>query len=292
MVQGQFSSEDFKVGFPAAFFSMTLKAYRAYMICLQFLTLAGAFWHDELADRGFAFPLGRFDPDLTARLVEQVSEWEMEGVALGQQENGYNTHFKSDAVMEAATDPEVLDAVQQVLGQDVVLIHTAIFAKYPRNMSVDGNEQCLTIIGTHQDRTYWGINPDSQPVVSVWVAIDNVTTENGAMQFFPGTHRSRLEHVKGYDECSALSEAQSIRPEHLPSEEPVKMELKSGEYSIFDSNVAHRSGRNTSPLRRVGLTMVYVPLNVWFSETNIEANWRVPLKVRCGGKRCHERVEL
>ena len=35
------------------------------------------------------------------------------------------------------------------------------------------------------------------------------------------------------------------------------MELTAGEYAIFDSRVAHRSGRNLSPNRRIGMKMVY-----------------------------------
>lgn len=259
------------------------------------LVAGSSHWREDLQQQGFAFPLGKFDPYLTARLVDQVNDWEKQGLAIEQQNSTWNSHFRSDIVMEAATDPQVLDAVQEVVGKDVVLLHTTFFAKYPRKLSIDSGEnspKCLTIIGTHQDRTYWGINPESQPVVSVWVAIDNVTVENGAMQFFPGTHKSKLEHVKGYDDCSALVDAQSIRPEDLPSVEPASMELKQGEYGIFDSQAAHRSGRNTSPHRRIGLTMIYVPAQVWLSESNIKETWRVPLKVRCDGKPCRERTEL
>lgn len=268
---------------------------KATMLLTLLPMVSGSEWRKDLQQQGFAFPLGKFDPYFTARLVDQVNDWEKQGLPIEQQNSTWNSHFRSDVVMEAATDPQVLDAVQEVVGKDVVLLHTTFFAKYPRTLSIDSSEsspKCATIIGTHQDRTYWGINPESKPVVSVWVAIDNVTIENGAMQFFPGTHKTKLEHVKGYDECSALYDAQSIRPEDLPSEEPVNMELKPGEYGIFDSQAAHRSGRNTSPHRRIGLTMIYVPAEVWFSETNIKETWRVPLKVRCGGKPCRERIEL
>ena len=260
---------------------------------LSLVAGSDTFWRTDLQQKGFAFPLGKFDPHVTDRLLDQVNDWEKQGLPLEQQKTTYNSHFRSDIVMQAATDPTVLDAVQEVVGEDVVLLHTTFFAKYP--LSVDPHEdktKCLTIIGTHQDRTYWGINPESQPVVSVWVAIDNVTAENGAMQFIPGTHKAKLEHVKGYDECSALHDAQSIRPEDLPMEDPVTVELQSGEYGIFDSRAAHRSGRNTSPHRRIGLTMIYVPAQVWFSESNVKESWRVPLKVRCGGRPCHERIEL
>mmetsp|Transcript_23951 Transcript_23951/g.28316 ORF Transcript_23951/g.28316 Transcript_23951/m.28316 type:complete len:113 (-) Transcript_23951:23-361(-) len=112
------------------------------------------------------------------------------------------------------------------------------------------------------------------------------------MKFFPGTHTTKLDHVKGHDECSALVDSQSIRQEDLASKTPFVASLESGQYGIFDSFAAHASGRNTSPHRRVGLTMIYVPAQVWFTETNIKEEWRVPVKVRCHGMPCHERTEL
>eukprot|EP00438_Fugacium_kawagutii_P035669 Skav234117 [mRNA] locus=scaffold4383:8678:8989:- [translate_table: standard] len=81
-----------------------------------------ALWRTELREKGFAFPLGRLDAYLTAELLDQVKTWEVEGVLLEQQNNTWNSHLWSDAVMKAATDPQILDAVQNVVGEDVVLL--------------------------------------------------------------------------------------------------------------------------------------------------------------------------
>ena len=255
---------------------MTVSFQAALSVILMRLVSSEG-WQKHLEEQGFAFPLGRLDPYLHARILDQVTVWESEGEMLGDSTNTWNAHLRSDAVMEAATNSQILDAVQEVVGANVVLIHTTFFAKYPKNTTDQNAPKCLTVIGTHQDRTYWGINPESQPVVSVWVAIDNVTAENGAMRFVPGSHKRKFEHVTGYDECSALSQAQSIRTEDLPSEEVVDMELRAGEYGMFDSFAAHRSERNISPNRRIGLTMIYMPTEVWFSEfPNVDNSWRKP----------------
>ena len=270
--------------------TLTLQAALS-MILMRLVSSEG--WQKHLEEQGFVFPLGRLDPSLHARILDQVTVWESEGEMLGEAKSTWNAHLRSDAVMEAATNSQILDAVQEVLGEDVVLLHTTFFAKYPQNTTDQNAPKCLTVIGTHQDRTYWGINPESQPVVSVWVAIDNVTAENGAMRFAPGSHKKKFEHVVGYDECSALGQAQSIRIEDLPSEELVDMTLTGGEYGMFDSFAAHRSERNTSPKRRIGMTMIYSPPKVWFSEfPNIDNSWRKPLQVRCNGKACHQQMEL
>ena len=78
----------------------------------------------------------------------------------------------------------MLDAVESVIGPDILLLSTALFTKSPS----DGTEECLTIIGAHQDRQYWAIAPMSSPVVSGWVAVDDADEENGAMIFHSGSH--------------------------------------------------------------------------------------------------------
>lgn len=51
---------------------------------------------------------------------------------MGVQNNlTWNAHFRSEAILDAATNVKVLDAVGEVVGKDIVLLHTAIFAKYP-----------------------------------------------------------------------------------------------------------------------------------------------------------------
>ena len=40
----------------------------------------------------------------------------------------------------------------------------------------------------HQDGHYWPIRPLA--AITVWIAIDDSTTENGCMRYVPGSHKS------------------------------------------------------------------------------------------------------
>ncbi len=82
-----------------------------------------------------------------------------------------------------------MDGLQQVLGEDLVLIGTSIFSKYPAGAGTGagaGEEEALeqdgaAFVGWHQDLKYWGL---SSPVegegeeqvkeVNVWIAVDQV----------------------------------------------------------------------------------------------------------------------
>eukprot|EP00439_Symbiodinium_sp_Y106_P045695 s2993_g5.t2 len=235
------------------------------------------------------FILRHLPTQAIAELRSLVDKLEASGEVLSEQNNvTLNPHLRHQEIMEAVTDRDVLEAIQKVVGPDVLLLGTALFAKYPKAARGVNQPTCLTVIGTHQDRQYWGLEPDSAPVASVWIAIDNATKDNGAMQMFPSTHLTALPHVKHYDDCSALFDAQSIVPESLPAESQF-LELTAGQYAMFDSRTAHRSGRNISPARRIGLTMIYASADIVLKEMNYEReieDWRIPMPVLCNGHPC------
>lgn len=111
----------------------------------------------------------------------------------------------------------------------------------------------------HQDASFWPITPSK--VVTVWIAIDDVDVDNGAMKVFPGTHllgRIPFEWVSD-DEDGVLN--QHVHdPERFG--EPVSIELKAGQLSLHTDMLLHGSMPNPSVRRRCGLTIRYFPVDV------------------------------
>jgi hypothetical protein len=90
------------------------------------------------------------------------------------------THHDTAAAaqwFEYATDPGLLDLVEQVLGPDVILWGSQVFCKPARTGRT---------IPWHQDGQYWPIRPIA--TCSVWIALDDATPENGCMRYVPGSH--------------------------------------------------------------------------------------------------------
>ena len=73
--------------------------------------------------------------------------------------------------LEYATQAPVLDLVEQLIGPDIILWGSQVFCKPP----VVGRE-----VPWHQDGQYWPIKPLA--TCSVWMALDDVDTENGCMR--------------------------------------------------------------------------------------------------------------
>jgi phytanoyl-CoA hydroxylase len=147
-------------------------------------------------------------------------------------------------IMETlALNPKVLPLVRALLGPDVRLPMSALFAK----PSGHGSETPW-----HQDQGLWKITLPT--AVSCWVALDECTRENGCLQMVPGSHKGGLvSHVK--DEGA-------IHP-HLPSgtvdeRQSRYVEMRAGSGVFFTGTTWHYSAPNASEQRRLGIVCVYV----------------------------------
>ena len=98
--------------------------------------------------------------------------------------------------------PAVLDAVEDVLGPDLLCWNSSFFTKEASSPGY---------VSWHQDATYWGLSePD---VVTAWVAFTESTPRNGNMQVIPGSHRSQAAHVDTFHPDNLLSRGQEIAVE-------------------------------------------------------------------------------
>lgn len=169
----------------------------------------------------------------------------------------HNVHQTYPWVMALTTHPRVLQVVKAVLGRDVILLDSRFICKYP-TLDSDKADDELPYVAWHQDMRYWGI--DGGPVLSVWLALDDSLQENGALQVIPGTHHSgMLPHRQAVRPGNMLSVNQEIPEELVQVEEAVLCPLLAGQMSVHDGLLVHASDPNTSPRRRCGFVIRYVP---------------------------------
>ncbi|XP_026213829.1 L-proline trans-4-hydroxylase [Anabas testudineus] len=184
----------------------------------------------------------------------------------------HNVHLQYPWVMSLAKHPRVLQVVTDVLGCDVILLDSRFICKYPAlkpaktQAKEEGEtkpdagvkEDELPYVAWHQDMKYWGIA--GGPVLSVWLALDDSQKENGALQVIPGSHCSgMLPHRQASRPGNMLSVNQEIPAELVQVEEAVFCPLLAGQMSIHDGLLVHASDANTSPKRRCGFVIRYVP---------------------------------
>jgi len=161
------------------------------------------------------------------------------------------THVLLAWVHGLVRHPAILDAVEQLIGPDILVYTSTWFIKEPESPA---------IAAWHQDATYFGLRPYEH--VTAWLALTDATAENGCMEFLPGSYRrGQLPHRAGVVAASVnrAGQAVTIDVDDAPA---VHAPLRAGELSLHHTLCLHRSQPNRSAGRRIGLAVSYVPTRV------------------------------
>jgi len=132
-------------------------------------------------------------------------------------------------------DEKIRPVLQQILNDQVVLTtahHNSIMTKMPHES---------TETRWHQDRRYWRYSDDN--LVSIWLALDDETSENGVLEFIPGSHRMHFE-AEQFDEKEYFCDTFD---KNIPIiEKKVSTSLKKGDVVLFHSLLLHRANKNAT----------------------------------------------
>jgi hypothetical protein len=154
----------------------------------------------------------------------------------------------SRAFLELALDPQIVELVSDVIGDDVILWGCHVFCKPPG----DGYETPW-----HQDGHYWPIRPLA--TCTVWVALEASDKGNGCLRVIPGSHRARQLHDHLHEDRTDLTLQQRLAPGTFDEATAVDVELQPGEMSLHDVYMIHGARPNTSQRRRTGVALRYMP---------------------------------
>lgn len=162
-----------------------------------------------------------------------------------------DTHFAFRWVDELTRHPRVLDAVERILGPNILAWNSSWFVKMPHDKSY---------IGWHQDGAYWGLEP--LEVLTAWIALGPVHQGNGCMRVIPGSHRTtHLPQRDTFAENSALTRGQEIAVA-VDEQHAVDFVLQPGQISLHHLWIVHGSRANESDIPRIGLAVRYISTRV------------------------------
>jgi ectoine hydroxylase-related dioxygenase (phytanoyl-CoA dioxygenase family) len=198
-------------------------------------------------EQGYVLPQGDvFDPSRFEKLVA-VFEEDLERYGADDLDV---IHDRDDRLFEFLFDDAVLDMVEPLVGPDIALWSSHFISKPPRT----GRETPW-----HEDATYWDGRMDNwERVLTVWVALDRVDTENGCMRVIPGSHLTESPEYEHVDISKAVFD-RKIKDEAVDESLAVDFTLQPNQCSSHDSRIVHGAKANTSDRRRAGYTMRYFP---------------------------------
>jgi len=150
--------------------------------------------------------------------------------------------------LEFATLPGLLDIAAKLIGDDLILWGTTIFGKPARQ----GKETPW-----HQDGDYYPIRP--LETITIWIALDDVTPENGPLRMIPGSHRARKLFSHHWEENDDLSINLVCDPEHFDETTAEDLLLEAGQVSFHDVYMIHGSRPNRTDRRRAAFVARIMP---------------------------------
>lgn len=152
------------------------------------------------------------------------------------------------AFLELAMDPRILDAVQQLIGPDIILWGCHVFCK----PAGDGHETPW-----HQDGHYWPIRPLAN--CTVWVALEESSVDNGCLRVIPRSHLARVSHPHLHEDRQDVALQQRLADDAFDADTAVDLELLPGQMSMHDVYMIHGANANRSAKRRTGVALRYMP---------------------------------
>ncbi len=163
----------------------------------------------------------------------------------------HKAHLLFPFLADLIRHPAILDAVEDLLGPDILCWNTNFFIKEAETPS---------FVSWHQDSTYWGLSaPD---VCTAWVALTPSALENGAMAVIPKSHtKDQIPHHDTFDRHNLLTRGQEIAVE-VDEGEAMPLLLRPGEMSLHHVRLVHGSPPNPSPDRRIGFAIRYIPTSI------------------------------
>jgi len=212
---------------------------------------------DEIARyrrEGWVVPRFRLPPNRVASMVDALETLLRQNPGV-RPEKLVSAHIEGDngegvrgsrAFLDLARDPDIVELVSGVLGDDVILWGCHVFCK----PAVEGYETPW-----HQDGHYWPIRPLAN--CTVWVALEPSTIENGCLRVIPRSHAEQRLHEHLHEDRTDLTLNQRLA--HVDEAAAVDIELQPGEMSLHDVYMIHGARPNTSARRRTGAALRYMP---------------------------------
>ncbi|SVB20919.1 uncharacterized protein METZ01_LOCUS173773, partial [marine metagenome] len=145
-----------------------------------------------------AFPV--VSTDQIAHMRSKLEEFEKDNGGVLRGSNRFKNHLLFKWLSEFIRTPTILDAVEDIIGPDILVWSTDWWIKEPRSPQ---------FVSWHQDSQYWGLDTDK--LLTVWVALSPSTKESGCMRVLPGSHSGPdLQHEETYHDDNMLTRGQQI----------------------------------------------------------------------------------
>ena len=218
--------------------------------------------------------LDRWQKVITAAVEDRIG-YPLRGQPAGHRENPYSNVFLQlmlltrthDEVRELMLDAKLGELAATLAGVDHIhMWHDQALIKEP----------LANATAFHRDVPFWSF--DATQAISVWIALDDATLENGCLYVLP-----RSQRLTDFEQAPIgvnIGDLVSRYPA-LAGIEPVPLPANAGDAIYIDGMVAHAAGSNMTSSYRRAMTCAYMPHGVKFNgkENILSDEYMASLKI-------------
>jgi non-haem Fe2+, alpha-ketoglutarate-dependent halogenase len=209
---------------------------------------------DRFRHNGFLFPIPALTSEEIATCLAGLHRLEADlGCPVAEADVKWRSHAYAHSPWfnDLLRHPRILDAIEDVIGPDILVWTSTFFIKEPNSP---------TFAAWHQDGTYFGLEPHKQ--VCAWVALTDASAEAGCMEMLSSGGAPRQLHHAALGLAHSINRAGQTIMEPFDDNSPVAMALPAGSFSLHHELAVHRSAPNRAAHRRVGIGLNYLPPHV------------------------------
>ena len=200
---------------------------------------------------GFLHPIPVLSPDEVRRFRGELEAWEHQRGAPIDFPEKSKSYLLFDWADQLVHHPNILDAVEDLIGPDILVYHSTLFLKEAHTGA---------FVRWHQDSAYFYLEPHLH--VTAWVALSDASEQSGCMRALPGSHRwGNIPHDDQPGPLNMIRRGQGIS-HRFDDETGFPMPVAAGEMSLHHTDLVHASGANRSDDRRIGYAISYIPAHV------------------------------
>jgi hypothetical protein len=197
-------------------------------------------------EQGYVVARGMFSGAEMDRFVAEIKssdERRREGESLdaGTMRFYSNLFYSNPAIQRFITQPALIEFMAPIVGPDFWVRWDQAVAKGPNS----------GVFHWHQDNAY---NRLRHQHYQLWIALSEMTPENGGLWLVPGSHRHRIRHRReGKHMCAEGSELYDA-----PIARKTFIEADAGDVVLFSSLTLHKTYENTTDRTRWAYVAEYM----------------------------------
>ena len=205
---------------------------------------------EKFHNDGFLSPINVFSINEASELKDKLEDAEKIWPEAFSASARNNAHLNFEFLDNIVHNKNLLDAVEDILGPNILAYASTLFIKEPRDPG---------FVSWHQDGKYMGLSENIG--ITAWVALSEANGESGCMSMIPGSHEKMLAHKDTFGKDNILTRGQEVQ--NVDAGKAVETPLRPGQASFHCPTVIHGSQPNRSEHRRIGFAIqTYIPTNV------------------------------